>query len=139
MEFDFLERQIKLVKEGRITDGTPDYVGTWDMDPFEGYFEVYVQDTDGENISGVIEDVNGSASFEGKVDESEVGKIKEGLPLEITVGAIKNDKFDAILDYIAPKGIEENGAIQFEIKGSLKIRGLFFIFLKYFLMFQELL
>ena len=58
--------------------------------------------------------------FEGKVDESEVGKIKEGLPLEITVGAIKNDKFDAVLDYIAPKGIEENGAIQFEIKGSLK-------------------
>jgi HlyD family secretion protein len=58
--------------------------------------------------------------FEGKVDESEVGKIKEGLPLEITVGAIEDDKFDAVLDYIAPKGVEENGAIQFEIKGSLK-------------------
>ena len=58
--------------------------------------------------------------FEGKVDESEVGKIKEGLPLEITVGAIEDQKFDAILDYIAPKGVAENGAIQFEIKGSLK-------------------
>lgn len=58
--------------------------------------------------------------FEGKVDESEVGKIKEGLPLEITVGAIENEKFDAVLDYIAPKGVAENGAIQFEIKGSLK-------------------
>lgn len=58
--------------------------------------------------------------FEGKVDESEVGKIKEGLPLEITVGAIENQKFDAVLDYIAPKGIAENGAIQFEIEGSLK-------------------
>ena len=58
--------------------------------------------------------------FEGKVDESEVGKIKEGLPLEITVGAIEDDKFDAVLDYIAPKGVEENGAIQFEIKGTLK-------------------
>lgn len=58
--------------------------------------------------------------FEGKVDESEVGKIKEGLPLEITVGAIENEKFDAILDYIAPKGIAENGAIQFAIKGSLQ-------------------
>jgi HlyD family secretion protein len=58
--------------------------------------------------------------FEGKVDESEVGKIKEGLPLEITVGAYNNKKFDAILDYIAPKGIAENGAIQFEIKGTLK-------------------
>ena len=58
--------------------------------------------------------------FEGKVDESEVGKIKENLPLEITVGAIENQVFDAILDYIAPKGNEENGAIQFEIKGTLK-------------------
>ncbi len=58
--------------------------------------------------------------FEGKVDESEVGKIREDLPLEITVGAIENRVFDAVLDYIAPKGKEENGAIQFEIKGSLK-------------------
>lgn len=57
--------------------------------------------------------------FEGKVDESEVGKIKENLPLEITVGAIENATFDAILDYIAPKGVAENGAIQFEIKGTL--------------------
>jgi HlyD family secretion protein len=40
--------------------------------------------------------------FEGKVDESEVGKITENLPLEIVVGAIENKKFDAILDYIAP-------------------------------------
>ncbi|MCA0930916.1 efflux RND transporter periplasmic adaptor subunit [Lutimonas saemankumensis] len=57
--------------------------------------------------------------FEGKVDESEVGKIKEGYPLEITVGAIENTTFDAVLDYIAPKGKLENGAIQFEIKGTL--------------------
>lgn len=65
-----------------------------------------------------LADVN-KMIFEGKVDESEVGKIKEGLPLEITVGAIENKTFDAVLDYIAPKGVEENGAIQFEIKGSL--------------------
>ncbi|MET1257954.1 efflux RND transporter periplasmic adaptor subunit [Flagellimonas sp. DF-77] len=58
--------------------------------------------------------------FEGKVDESEVGKIEESLPMEITVGAIENQVFDAVLDYIAPKGKEENGAIQFEIKGTLK-------------------
>ncbi|HLT52953.1 MAG TPA: hypothetical protein VKZ97_03655, partial [Flavobacteriaceae bacterium] len=45
---------------------------------------------------------------------------KEGLPLEITIGAIEDKTFDAVLDYIAPKGVEENGAIQFEIKGSLK-------------------
>ncbi|MBG43648.1 MAG: efflux transporter periplasmic adaptor subunit [Aequorivita sp.] len=58
--------------------------------------------------------------FEGKVDESEVGKIKEGLPLEITVGALPDKTFNAVLDYIAPKGVDENGAIQFEIKGTMK-------------------
>jgi HlyD family secretion protein len=65
-----------------------------------------------------IADVN-KMIFEGKVDESEVGKIKENLPLEITVGAIENKVFNAVLDYIAPKGKAENGAIQFEIKGTL--------------------
>lgn len=65
--------------------------------------------------------------FEGKVDESEVGKISENLPLEITVGAIENKKFDAVLDYIAPKGISENGAIQFEIKGTLAKKDTTFI------------
>ncbi|WP_026450796.1 efflux RND transporter periplasmic adaptor subunit [Aequorivita capsosiphonis] len=58
--------------------------------------------------------------FEGKVDESEVGKIKEGMPLEITVGALPDESFNADLDYIAPKGVDENGAIQFEIKGTMK-------------------
>ena len=65
--------------------------------------------------------------FEGKVDESEVGKIKEDLPLEITVGAIENRVFNAVLDYIAPKGKEENGAIQFEIKGTLRKNDTVFI------------
>ena len=65
--------------------------------------------------------------FEGKVDESEVGKIKEDLPLEITIGAIEDKKFDAVLDYIAPKGLDENGAIQFEIEGTLKNRDSTFI------------
>ena len=69
----------------------------------------------------------GKMIFEGKVDESEVGKITENLPLEITVGAIENKKFDAVLDYIAPKGVEENGAIQFEIKGTLSKKDTTFI------------
>ena len=65
-----------------------------------------------------LADVN-EMIFEGKVDESEVGKIEENLPLEVTVGAIENKTFNAVLDYIAPKGVDENGAIQFEIKGTL--------------------
>ena len=65
--------------------------------------------------------------FEGKVDESEVGKITENLPLEITVGANENKKFNAVLDFIAPKGVSENGAIQFEIKGTLNNQNATFI------------
>ncbi|MFD0931729.1 efflux RND transporter periplasmic adaptor subunit [Psychroflexus salinarum] len=65
--------------------------------------------------------------FQGKVDESEVGKIKEGLPLEITVGAIEDKTFNATLDYISPKGTEENGAVQFDIEGSLKLNDSIFI------------
>lgn len=67
-----------------------------------------------------IADVN-EMIFEGKIDESEVGKISEGLPLEITVGALEDEKFEGRLDYIAPKGKKENGAIQFEIEGKLSL------------------
>src|SRR5690606_36779995 len=40
-------------------------------------------------------------------------------PLENTIGAIENKTFEAVLDYLAPKGVSENGAIQFDIKGTL--------------------
>ena len=80
---------------------------------------------DGTTIA-TLADVN-KMIFEGKVDESEVGKIKENLALEITVGAIEGKSFDAVLDYIAPKGVEENGAVQFEIKGSLSKKDTTFI------------
>jgi len=43
------------------------------------------------------------------------------MPLKLTVGAIENHKFDASLEYISPKGVEENGAILFEIKAAARI------------------
>lgn len=60
--------------------------------------------------------------FKGKVDETEVGKIKEGMNIELEIGAIEKDKFNAVLEYIAPKGKEENGAIQFEIKATVVLK-----------------
>lgn len=57
--------------------------------------------------------------FEGKIDESEVGKIKEGMEIRLTVGAIENRTYPAKLEYISPKGVEENGAIQFVIKARV--------------------
>lgn len=59
--------------------------------------------------------------FRGKVDETDVGKVKEGMGIKLTIGALENIKFDAHLEYISPKGIEENGAIMFEIKAAARI------------------
>ncbi len=59
--------------------------------------------------------------FKGKVDESEVGKIHENMKLVLSIGAIEGESYDAILEYIAPKGVEENGAVQFEIKAKVKV------------------
>lgn len=61
----------------------------------------------------------GEMIFEGKVDESEVGKIKSGMELLLTIGAIDAERFKATLEYIAPKGVTENGAIQFLIRAAL--------------------
>ena len=60
--------------------------------------------------------------FEGKVDESEVGKIREGMILDLKIGALQDEKIQAELEYISPKGIEVDGAIQFEIKAAVNLR-----------------
>ncbi|GLU42678.1 efflux RND transporter periplasmic adaptor subunit [Allomuricauda sp. NBRC 101325] len=59
--------------------------------------------------------------FEGEVDEAEVGKLKVGMPLEISLGALDQQKFEAKLKFIAPKGVEEEGAVQFKIEGDLAL------------------
>jgi HlyD family secretion protein len=61
----------------------------------------------------------GDMIFDGHVDESEVAKIKEGMKLQIKVGAIEKDTFEGNLEYIAPQGKEIDGAIQFEIKAAI--------------------
>jgi HlyD family secretion protein len=59
--------------------------------------------------------------FEGKVDEAEVGKIKKGMGLTLKVGALDTVSFNAKLEYISPKGVEDQGAIQFEIKAAVSL------------------
>jgi HlyD family secretion protein len=61
----------------------------------------------------------GEMIFEGKLDESEVGKVHENMDIVLTIGAIDKESFNAKLEYIAPKGITENGAIQFLIRASI--------------------
>lgn len=65
--------------------------------------------------------------FEGKVDEAEVGKLQEGMNLELVVGALDTVKFDAALEYISPKGVEEEGAIQFEVRAAVELRDDYFL------------
>lgn len=66
----------------------------------------------------IIADMN-DLIFKGTLDESEVGKIKVGMPIRITIGAIEGRTFDAKLEYISPKGVTDQGTIKFEIKAAI--------------------
>lgn len=59
--------------------------------------------------------------FIGKIDETEVGRVHTGMPIKLSIGAIEKQTFEANLEYISPKGKEENGAILFEIKAAARI------------------
>jgi len=65
--------------------------------------------------------------FEGKVDEAEVGKLNEGVLIDVTLGAIDDKKFPAKLNFIAPKGTEEGGAVQFKIKAEMTLDESYFV------------
>lgn len=75
---------------------------------------------DGTTIA-VVADMN-DMIFDGQVDETEVGKIHEGMDIILTIGAIEDETFNAKLTYLSPKGEEENGAIQFEIKADVNLK-----------------
>ena len=59
--------------------------------------------------------------FRGNIDETEVGQLVVGMPMKITIGALQNLKFEALLEYISPKAVESNGANQFEIKAKVDL------------------
>lgn len=59
--------------------------------------------------------------FRGQVDETEVGSLFETMPVKITIGALQDYSFEATLEYISPKAVENNGANQFEIKAAVKV------------------
>lgn len=74
---------------------------------------------DGTTIASVAD--LGDMLFVGKIDETEVGKLSVQMPMEITIGAIQDLKIPASLEYVSPKGIEESGAILFEMKAALQL------------------
>lgn len=60
-----------------------------------------------------------SLIFEGNIDEAQAGKLKEGMPMNIIIGALQNKKFSGRLTMIAPKGKEESGTIKFPVEGDV--------------------
>jgi HlyD family secretion protein len=85
----------------------------------EGFSVIQANSFNAGTTVAVIADMD-DMIFDGRVDEAEVAKIKVGMKLAIKVGAIEKDKLDGTLEYIAPKGKEQDGAIQFEIKAAVK-------------------
>lgn len=61
--------------------------------------------------------------FDGNIDETEVGSLRVGMLMKITIGAMQNERLQASLEYISPKATENNGANQFEIKAAVKVAG----------------
>ena len=125
-ELEAAENNLQLLREG-VTKGSRQVsnvvLSTLDgmvLDiPVEEGTSVIERNTFNEGTSIAVVADMGSLIFEGMVDEADVGKLKEGMPLILTVGAIENKKFDAFLESISPKGVEESGAVKFEVKAAI--------------------
>lgn len=129
-ELDAAENNLQLIREGALKK-SGQVTNTLVRSTIDGM----VLDVPVEEGKSVIESNNfnegttiaivadmGEMIFEGKVDETEVGKIHQGMNLSLSIGAIESDTFNAQLEYISPKGKEENGAIQFEIKAKVALK-----------------
>jgi HlyD family secretion protein len=134
-EMEAAENNLELIKEGQTSKGNQP-TNTLVRSTVEGMIldvpvevgnSVIESNTfnDGTTVA-IIADM-GDMIFEGQIDETEVGKIHEGMPLILTIGAIDEASFNATLEFISPKGVEENGAIQFEIKANVELKRDFFI------------
>jgi HlyD family secretion protein len=119
---------LQIVKEGQSASGgkVSNVVVTSTVDgmvidvPVKVGFSVIETNTMNAGTTIAVVADMGDMIFQGQVDESEVGKIKVGLPLAIKIGALEKETFEGTLEYIAPKGKAIDGAIQFEIKASIK-------------------
>ncbi len=74
---------------------------------------------DGTTVAKIADMTN--LIFKGKIDETEVGQLKVGMPMTISIGALPDLTPSAVIEYIAPKGVEENGANTFEIKAAITV------------------
>ena len=128
-ELQTAKDNLQIVKEG-ITQSSASFSSTLIRSTIDGLIldvpikegnSVIMSNTfnDGTTIATVA-DMN-DLIFRGNIDETEVGRLHESMPVKITLGALQNMAFDAELEYISPKGVEQNGANQFEIKAALHV------------------
>jgi len=125
-ELEAARSAVQLIKEGKSGKSKVSNVVTSTVDGM--ILEVPVEEgtsvteTNNFNAGTTIAAVADMSDliFKGKVDESEVGKIRLGMELDIKIGALEKQKFTAKLEYIAPKGTSEEGSIQFEIRAAIK-------------------
>ena len=128
-ELQTAKDNLQIVKEG-ITQNSASFSSTLIRSTIDGLIldvpikegnSVIMSNTfnDGTTIATVA-DMN-DLIFRGNIDETEVGRLHEGMPVKITLGALQDMEFQAELEYISPKGVEENGANQFEIKAAIRV------------------
>ena len=120
---------LQIVKEG-ITQNSAAYSSTLIRSTIDGLIldvpikvgnSVIMANTmnDGTTIATVAD--MSDLIFRGNIDETEVGRVREGMPVKLTIGALQNYTFEAQIEYIAPKATEENGANQFEMKAAVTV------------------
>ncbi len=128
------ESDLKIIKEGSIggsssanTDIRATVPGTVLEIPVKEGDQVIESNSfnSGTTIASIA-DLN-KMIFEGKVDEADVASLRVGTPLTVSLGAVENQKLSAKLTFIAPKGTEEQGAVQFKIEADMELNDSIFI------------
>lgn len=128
-EIQAAKDNLEIIKEG-ITKNSASFSSTLIRSTIDGLIldvpikvgnSVIMSNTfnDGTTIATVAD--MSDLIFRGNVDETEVGKITVGIPVKITLGALQDMSFNATLEYISPKSVENNGANQFEIKAAITV------------------
>jgi HlyD family secretion protein len=128
------ESDLKIIKEGSIggsssanTDIRATVPGTVLEIPVKEGDQVIESNSfnSGTTIASIA-DLN-KMIFEGKVDEADVASLRVGTPLTVRLGAVENQELKAKLTFIAPKGTEEQGAVQFKIEADMELNDSIFI------------
>lgn len=128
-ELQTAKDNLEIVKEG-ITKNSASFSSTLIRSTIDGLIlDVPIKEGNSVIMSNTFNDGTTIATvanmndliFRGNIDETEVGRLHENMPVKITLGALQDMSFNATLEYISPKGTEENGANLFEIKAAITI------------------